>query len=521
MAESAVTAGQPASVRRNAVANMAGRGASAFVWLAVTPFVLDRMGPERFGVWSLFFALGGSFATLDLGMATSMSRFVAVGAARAERRAVLDPLRRSAVVAAATGALWCLLIVVVRQPFIAWFHVPRDLAPEVVGSLPLFGASLLAFSIAQVLQGALMGFQRLDLSNGFFLAGLLVHAVVLVVGLSAGGGLFVAALAMVVGHVVNGTLSGWAVRRAVRRLPERPEPSGVRWRDLLGFGAAVQATNVFVSGQLQGGKVLLGVLGRLLWVTQFELAFRVANALWSLTTLVQGAVIPAAAHASEAGGRDAVREVYRWACRWIFAGAGVLLAGLWLTSPSVLVLWLGPGHEASFSVARVLAVGFALATVAGPAGAVARGAGWPGLEAATLGLALASNLALAWWAIPRFGPVGAALAIGASYALQGAAMLTALHRRLGGGTAAWLRLWAPRTLPPFALALVLAWLTRGVGIGDRAAALRLGLLQGLPFLAGVALLAWADGDAGALLVRARARWLAVRGGRPRGVSPWS
>ena len=48
----------------------------------------------------------------------------------------------------------------------------------------------------------------------------------------------------------------------------------------------------------KAGKVLLGTLGQLAWVTRFELGFRVANAVWSLPSLVQGAVIPAAAHAS-------------------------------------------------------------------------------------------------------------------------------------------------------------------------------------------------------------------------------
>ena len=54
-----------------------------------------------------------------------------------------------------------------------------------------------------------MGLQRLHLSNAWFIAGLLVHAVVLVVGLGRGGGLGVAAAAMVAGNAVCGALSAW------------------------------------------------------------------------------------------------------------------------------------------------------------------------------------------------------------------------------------------------------------------------------------------------------------------------
>src|SRR5262249_38929812 len=151
---------------------------------------------------------------------------------------------------------------------------------------------------------------------------------------------------------------------------EATEP--VRWRELIRFSGSVQATTAGAMGQLQTGKGGLGLLGKLTWVTEFELGFRVANAIWSLPTLVQGAAIPTSAHASVSG-VSAVRDVYGWASRWVFALGGLLLAGLWLLAPAALTLWLGPGHDSSIVVARGLAIALAIATVSGPATAVARG----------------------------------------------------------------------------------------------------------------------------------------------------
>jgi hypothetical protein len=62
-------------LRRSALANVVGRGASAVLWLVVTPLALSRLGPERFAVWSLFFVLGGYMASLDLGMSNGVSRY--------------------------------------------------------------------------------------------------------------------------------------------------------------------------------------------------------------------------------------------------------------------------------------------------------------------------------------------------------------------------------------------------------------------------------------------------------------
>ena len=53
-------------LRRNALANLAGRVVSAAVWIALTPWALARLGEERFGVWALLFALSGYVGLLDL-----------------------------------------------------------------------------------------------------------------------------------------------------------------------------------------------------------------------------------------------------------------------------------------------------------------------------------------------------------------------------------------------------------------------------------------------------------------------
>lgn len=495
----------PSSLRRNAVANVAGRGASALLWVALTPYALDRLGPERFGVWSLFFALGGYVATLDLGMTSGTARFVAVSAARGDRLGATSVLRRSLSLGAAVGLFWCIACLALRGEFVSAFHVPEILAPEVGRSLGWFALSMLAFSITQVLCGALQGFQRLDLSNIAMVAGLAVQGAVLVGGLWMGKGLIATAVAAVCGYAFAGAIAARWVMRAMRALPDAGEGAApVSWRELLGFGGTLQATAAFAVGQLQVGKVLLGILGQLVWVTQFELGFRVANAVWALPTLIQGAVIPAAAQASVTGAAQDLRVVYQWACRWVFALAGVALAGLWLVAPALMTLWIGPDHPEAIPIARMLAVVFAIATLAGPATAVARGGGWPALETTMIAIAFVLNLGLALWAVPHFGPAGAVLALGVSYALAGAWFLVVFHRRIAIPTAPWLaRMAAPRFLLPAVAAAAVAVATSGWVISGRATALPLLAVQSIAYGLLAVLLLWPTGDPATVMSRAR------------------
>ena len=65
------------TLRRNAIANLGGRVATAVLWLVATPFVLSKLGAERFGIWSLFFAFNAYLASFDLGVGHTMLRFIA------------------------------------------------------------------------------------------------------------------------------------------------------------------------------------------------------------------------------------------------------------------------------------------------------------------------------------------------------------------------------------------------------------------------------------------------------------
>ncbi len=495
---------QAPTLRRNALAVVVGRGASAVLWLVATPYVLARLGAERFAVWSLFFAFSGYVASIDFGMANSVARFVALSSGRGDRESLIVVIRRSLALSAGMGCVWCVACILLRHSLAQAFHVPAPLAPEVERSLGVFALSLLAYLVAQVLNGALNGFRRIDLATTCFLAGLVANIGVLVVGLRAGGGLVTAAAAAVTGQVASALLAAVLVVRELRRVAHG-ETTPVTWKDLLHFGGAVQITSMLSMGQFQTGKVLLPVLGRLVWLTPFELAFRVASTLWSLPVLVWGSVMPSMAHAS-ASGIERMRELYGWACRWSFALGGTTCAGLWLLAPAVLTAWLGPGHAGSVPVVRVLALGFGLATLAGPATVAARGGGWPWLETLHFAMAFVLNLAIAWWAIPRFGPLGTAVALGVSYAVAGTWLVIVMHRRLQVANGVWLaRLALPRVLGPVAAAAILglAWPV-GAPVG-RGAALAALALHGLAFAALSTLLTWPTGDARRMLDMVRGR----------------
>jgi O-antigen/teichoic acid export membrane protein len=510
------SSGNSKALRRNALANVIGRIVTAVLWVAVTPLVLGRLGADRFGVWSIFFALIASAAVLDLGVSNIAGRFVALGRGSQDLGMVRAAIRRAVAAGVVFGLIWSVVCVLARGPIMQLFGVAPEMRAEVGAALLALATSLALFAPAQALQGVLVGFQRLDLANLSQVSGVVLHVAALAATLLAGHGLVGAAMAGVLGQAIALTTAGIAVLLLVRRLPAGNARSSVSWRQMLSFGATVQVTNAFISGQQNTPRFLLGALGSLGLVAQFELGARVATAMWSIPTLILGAVIPAAARASADPGSGGLRTVYEWACRWVFASSAFLLGGLWLTAPGLFVLWLGPGHGPSADLARGLVFALAAATMAGPATAVARGGGWPAFETVTLGGALLLNLALSGFLIPRSGASGAVLALGLSYAVTSVALIEVFRRRIGVSASWWTRLPMPRYGAGAACVAAVWLLTRNMPVGTQMeSGLTVGI-QGAAFTLLFAAVGWFTGDSQLVWNRAIERWRSMRGGRDHG-----
>jgi O-antigen/teichoic acid export membrane protein len=454
-------------LRRNTIANVVGRVATALLWVAVTPYVLVRLGAERFGIWALFFAFNGYLLALDLGVGSAMIRFVAAERGSGDRRGLTRTLWRGLRLAITLGLFWALFVALARGWIASAFHVPEAMVPETLDALLIFGIGILLMFPAQVLMGSLQGFERLDLSN--VCTGLSVAAQVLALylGLAAGGGLKAAAAAGVIGQAVAGLVAAVLVRQQLREVRSAEVSSGPSWRDLLHFGAALQLTGFLLVFQIQWGKIFLGLLGNLALVADYEIALRVASGVAGMPIMILGAVVPAVSRAWESEGAAAVTSIYTSTLRWLYTTSVVVLGLLWLVAPDITRVWLGPGNDRIADLIRLWAVACAVAFAWSPGGAVARGVGKPWIEVWSLVVTVLVNVGLGVWCIPRYGTAGAVAAIGASYG-AGFVAFVVYSRRSGIPFGPWItRELVPRALAAWAAVAACAWLFAARPVASR------------------------------------------------------
>lgn len=444
-----VTAGLGHTLARNTLWTVGGRFVFLVAWALVAPYMLHALGPERFAIWALFFTLSGYFATFDLGLSQALVRFVAEFSVAGDRAALNGIVTLGVMLYALLGALAVAGLALFREPLLALVRTPEALRGEAGACLLGMAAVLALANLVGVMTAVLNGRQRMDLTNRITVLGTLIQIAGVLVVLPAGGGLggLVASAALAQAFVAVATW--FALRRVAPDVAL--EPGAMRWgllRRVAGFSAALQVTNLGTLVQFQLDKLLLAHFITLVWVTPYELGYRLATAAWALPMLLLPPLVPAFAHLDALADRGRFLLLYRRASRYLSAVSFPVAGFTLVTAPALVTVWLGPGHADVVLALAGMTLFLLVIVHTGVATAALRGMGRPWLEARFHGVGMALHIGLSFALVPRHGLRGALAALVLSGCVATLYLLVVFSRRMGEP----LGRWAARALAVPALA---------------------------------------------------------------------
>jgi O-antigen/teichoic acid export membrane protein len=437
---------------RNVVSNVVGRGSSIIAWIVITPLVLRTLGPERFGFWSLLSAVANTAVLLDLGLGSAVTRFVAGAAGAGEREARQGALTTGALVAAVLAVVWIVGGLLGRGALLQFAHVNGAWRSEAFAAA---GTAVLAAGVgvlALVPSAALTGVHRLDLVNRVAVAATVVQVGGSVWLLARGAGLQGLALALLFTNLTTLAASTFLLRRVAPELTLVPRAA--TWDRVVAqarFSAALQVIGLGVLLQFQLPKFVLARSVGLAAAGEYELAYRVAFAAWSLPSLLLPPLLPAFAEWSAQDRWDAAWALYERAARYLLLLAMPLAALLAASAPALYQAWLGPGHtNAAISLAVLMTLlGINVSTSAGCL--LVRAIGRPWIEARYHLVSIVLQLVLASWLVPRAMLGGALLAMLLSGLIGTSLFLWMFHRAMDRPLRAFVtRIAAPPALVSFA-----------------------------------------------------------------------
>lgn len=415
----------------NALANVLQALAGAGLLFALYRYVNTTLGVEQLGVWSVVLATVSASRLADLGLSAGVTRFVARDRARGELdRAgqVIDTATLTLMVS--VGAVLPLLYPLLAKLLPHLFDTEH--LAQALSILPYALVSLWLTIVAAVFQGGLDGCQRMDLRAGLVVAGqalLLALAFWLVpqrglIGLAwaqIGQGLFLA----MAGRLL--------LRRALPALPRLP----LRWRkpvlrEMLGYGANVQAATVFMLLLDPVAKALMAHFGGPAAAGYFEMANQVVVKVRALIVTANQAIVPHVAALSETE-PNRLAHLYRENMR--------ILAFVALPTFALLIAWAGGlswllagAYRSEFVFfLGLLAVAWGANIFAAPAYFTNMGTGRVGWNTHSHVIMGVINVGLGWLFGSRYGAQGVALAYAIALVIGSGLLIAVFHHRYGLG----------------------------------------------------------------------------------------
>lgn len=459
-------------LRARRIAHNVGWNFGAQVWLLAlavitTPYLVDGLGIEAYGLYTLAFALMGWFTVLDLGLGVATVKYVSEeqgrGDAEAVRRIVGTALTLYLAVGLLGAAVLAVSASVLARQVLGLGSSTADLA---VAALQLAALGFLVMMPVAAFTAVPTALQRLDLVNRRSIVFGSLSLLGTVGALAAGYGLLEA---IGVALAVNALAAVSFARLSRRLLPDvslRPRFHRATARRLLGFGTLKFVGQTSTQAVYHLDKLLVGALLGVAALAFYAIPVLMAQRLVSLVANVATAFLPAA---SDLHGRsDAARfeELYVRASKLVALLVLPSAALLALFAEPILHLWVGEefARESAWPL-RLLALGYALNALTTMPALAVDSVGRPRVTAAFSVGSAVLNVVLSVALIPPFGLVGASCAI----------LLTSVA-----------------LLPPFLLYAHRRVLRLGVGDVIRRSLLRPALATALAALPAAALVPLAD-----------------------------
>ncbi len=426
-------------------------GVVIVVQLALIPYLVDRLGDDGYGLWTLTFSVLGFLSLVDFGFATSVVRFTA------EARGSGDVDRRNrllSTVLAVYLVLACVAALVVGglSPFYAdLFGIPEASRQAALPLLWVLAARSIAVSLPfGMFRSILFGNGRIGWVNAVQAGGSVLYAVASVAALECGGGLIGLAWANVAAFAVE-NLAYMAV--AYGTMPDLRISLRRFDRTMLGAAAWISAAQFVVTVSslvlLRTDPIIVNAFLPLSAVALYGVALKVAEN--ALMLIKQGVNVlgPLAAEWSGAGRQDDVRRLLVGGARLALAPAAGMAVAAAALGREALSSWIGPDYGEGALVLSILMASVALLVPQMVASGVFSMTGHHRLTAWAAFLSMTVNVVASLLLVWRIGLPGVALGTLVATALVDVGVVLALVRHAYGvGFGEYLReVFLPSLLP--------------------------------------------------------------------------
>lgn len=332
-------------------------GFDVLVGLFLSPFLVHYLGDSAFGIWVLIFSITGYYGLFDLGIRSSLVRYVSKFTATDDIEDLAKFINTSLFTYSCIGLFSFLL-----TGFLAFyvdhiFKIPVEFHSTARWLLLMVGTSVgLGFPLG-VVGGYLDGLQRFYVNNWANIAGDVARLVLIILAVRHGRGLLTIAAITVTLPLILSVIRGVVAYRI------QPVPFGFKYvnratfRTMANYSSVTLVIMIATQLKFKTDNLVIGTMISTAAVTYFSFGARIVSYAQQVVMSLAQNFLPLASQSEATGNMDRLRKVFLAGNRFCAFTSFPITATLLILGKSVIEVWVGKKYVAtSYAVLVVLII---------------------------------------------------------------------------------------------------------------------------------------------------------------------
>jgi O-antigen/teichoic acid export membrane protein len=342
-------------IARNVLFNWLGTIANMAVGFFLAPFILHRLGDVAWGVWVLAVSVVGYLKLLDLGMQSSVLRFVSKGHTQGDHQAASDAISAALWVRIQLSALVLLLSGTLALVFPTLFKIPVALASDARKAILLIGVTTAITMSVGVVSAVLSGLNRYDLQNYVNLTQTAVRVVGVVAVLRTGHGIVAIALCELLAAIIANALLVLIAHRIYPELKIKlAKPKRETLRQIWVYSSYAFLTTIAIQLVYQADNLVVGAFISASAVTFYAIANNLCTYTNQIIGSIGGTFVPAASTYEASGDAAGLLALYKNGTRATIMVSLPILITLIVRGRTFISLWMGPQYAQSSGTVLII-----------------------------------------------------------------------------------------------------------------------------------------------------------------------
>jgi O-antigen/teichoic acid export membrane protein len=332
-------------------------GVSILVGVFLSPFILHRIGDTGFGIWVLIFSVTGYYGLFDLGIRSSVTRYVSTYSATDDREGLQKLINTSMATYTAIGSV-AMAVTLVCSLFVdRLFRIPPEFLTTARWLFLMVGTSVALGFPTGVFGGILEGLQRFYLVNVTNLVATLLRAVLIVVALTHGYGLLTLAFITVVLPILSSLVRAGFVLQLLQIRFGWKYVDRNALREIANYSAVSFILMIAYKLRFKTDEIVIGTMLSVTAITYFSVGDRLLDYASEVVSSLAQIFVPMSGQSVARGDTDQLRKILiagNRACALIVLPMTIVLI---ILGKSVIAAWVGSRYiAASYPVLVTLAI---------------------------------------------------------------------------------------------------------------------------------------------------------------------